>query len=68
LGNASLQVGLAWKTYEGIAKSDGTLISPDGHGPHTEQTLYSAAGLAWIEPAHRELPWLKKHLDGGLGS
>ena len=32
----------------------------------TEQTLYYALGLAYIEPKNRELDWLRKNIDSGL--
>lgn len=54
--------GLHWDPYHGltdIARAEPVEAS-------TEEQLYAALGLKWIDPKNRELPWLKKTIDSGL--
>ena len=55
--------GIGVKDYQAgqLARAAGLILdTPD------ESAFYQALGLRWIEPANRELPYLKRHIDSGL--
>jgi DNA polymerase/3'-5' exonuclease PolX len=61
--------GLHWNPYEGLLPlghsgeqhlEDPPMVTP------TEESIYAALGLAYIEPKDREGDWLRKHIDSGL--
>ncbi len=54
--------GLKWQPYDGLCPSAGgaPLTTP------TEQDLYAALGLSYIEPPDREADWIGRHLEFGL--
>lgn len=72
--------GLHWHPYEGLTPLPGKVYIwqptefatpvtiPAGQflPCKTEQLLYFALGLSYLEPKNRELPWLAKHIDSGL--
>lgn len=55
-----VEAGLHWDPYEGLER-EGVLIEAS-----TEEEMYRALGLEYIEPADREAEWLRRHLTAAV--
>jgi DNA polymerase (family 10) len=59
--------GLHWNPYEGLTRAPEGLARQGGAVVcNTEEEIYEALGLQWIQPENRELGWLRKEIDCGL--
>jgi DNA polymerase/3'-5' exonuclease PolX len=54
--------GMHWDPYAGLSRVD----RAEAVEASSEEEIYAALGLEWIEPKNREAGWLSRNIDSGL--